>query len=140
MNALWKCVYVSWPSVAVMHFSNQHFSSQRWKSSQRSRVSQRSREDRSCVVCGAFLVIAYVVILAPCRKHPVGSGHLHLLLTFGRLNVGELTLTPSTTLPSVRATVSKHRKQSFDGGARLILSSCCRDLSQDELNCTDANY
>lgn len=36
--------------------------------------------------------------------------------------MGELTLTQSTTLPSVRATVSKHRKESSNRGARLILS------------------
>lgn len=34
------------------------------------------------VKLGAFLVTAYAVIVAPCRKHPVALGRLLGLLTF----------------------------------------------------------
>lgn len=61
----------------------------------------------------------------------------------GWLDVAELTLTQSTRLSFVRATVSRHRKKEKYWPSRsdgLILSSCCLDISEDDWDWMYARY
>lgn len=82
-----------------------------------------------CVVCPTLghCICCYPAL---CRKHPVGSGHLCLLLTFGWLNVAELTLTRlNRTALSERYCLCGH---SEDSSVTLIISSCCQGLSHNK--------